>query len=320
MKPERIGGLSAYRLTTGTAEASVVAGAGGCVRSLALCAPTAESGPLDILAGPADSEIAFDPWFRGRVLCPFNDRIPKGVYTWQGKEYRLPNNSREDESAIHGLVYNRAFQRPAGDCEPYDHQADPPSEVHLCLQTHISEGEVAGYPFDLAISLRYTLTRFTFSFEIAVRNTGSSAAPLSFGWHPYFTLGARIDSLVLQMDSEGYVPVDDSLNPTGKIESVTGTEVDFRRPRRIGSQTVDLALTAPSDGTVRLSSQDHSLTMELLGQTFAFVQLFSHPARRAIAIEPITAGTNAFNIPGLGLQILEPGATSSGGVRITRTA
>ncbi len=317
---ERVGGLPAYLLSAGAAAASIVAGAGGLTRSVALCASTAGSQPLDILEGPTDSEIVFDPWFRSRVLCPFNDRIPKGSYIWKGTEYRLPINAPEDGSAIHGLVYNRAFQRVVDECTPFDSSADPMTVAHLCLQTRLSRGEVDGYPFDLAISLRYTLTAFTFSFEIAVRNTGGATAPLSFGWHPYFTLGARIDSLTLQMDSEGYLPVDASLNPTGEIESVTGTEVDFRRPRPIGSQTVDLALTAPSDGRIRLSSRDHSLTIELLGGAFGFVQLFSHPSRKAIAIEPITAGTNAFNIPGLGLRLLEPGAACSGGVRITRTA
>ena len=320
LSSEGSGDLSVYRLTAGAAGAAVVAGAGGFVRSLSLCAPTPGSGPLDILEGPADSEIAFDPWFRGRVLCPFNDRIPEGRYTWEGKEYQLPINSPEDGSAIHGLVYNRAFQRRTEGCLPYDTQVDQTPSAHLCLQTRIPGDEVPGYPFDLAISLRYTLTPTTFSFEIAVRNAGGTTAPLSFGWHPYFTLGAQIDSLELQMDSEGYIPVDDLLNPIGEIASVTGTKLDFRRPRLIGRQTVDLALTAPSDGRIRLSSQDHALTLELLGGTYGFVQLFTHPTRRAIAIEPITAGTNAFNIPGLGLQILGPGAICSGGIRITRTA
>ena len=52
---------------------------------------------------------------------------------------------------------------------------------------------------------------------------------------------------------------------------------------------------------------------------FGFTQLFIPPARDSIAVEPVTAATDAFNRPELGLRRLEPGAALRGTVRIRRS-
>jgi aldose 1-epimerase len=40
--------------------------------------------------------------------------------------------------------------------------------------------------------------------------------------------------MILQLDAEEYLPIDSDLIPTGEIKSVSGTDFDFRKPKKIG--------------------------------------------------------------------------------------
>ena len=42
----------------------------------------------------SDEEILLNPLFRGRLLFPFNDRIPNGKYYFDGREYSFPINDK----------------------------------------------------------------------------------------------------------------------------------------------------------------------------------------------------------------------------------
>ncbi|HUX22881.1 MAG TPA: hypothetical protein VMW69_16715, partial [Spirochaetia bacterium] len=109
---EETAGYRSHRLRAGVAEAVVVDDAGGLVRQIRLAPSktgqsTQSPSTLELLVPPSDEELALDPWFHGRVLCPFNDRIPKGRYRWGNRTLQLTTNAPEDGSAIHGLVYSR---------------------------------------------------------------------------------------------------------------------------------------------------------------------------------------------------------------------
>src|SRR5437016_49185 len=60
--------------------------------------------------------------------------------------------------------------------------------------------------------------------------------------HAYFNLSdspAILDH-ILWLDADRYTPIDSSLIPTGAIESVIGTPLDFTTPRRIGERIHEL--------------------------------------------------------------------------------
>jgi aldose 1-epimerase len=317
---EDIGGYRAHRLRAGGAEALVVGDLGGFVHQIRLVNAgfprnAGPSGTRELLDAPQAQELSDDPWFHGRVLCPFNDRIPGGHYRWNGQELQFPINSPEDASAIHGLVYSRAFEVSYAGAAPED-KADG-EEAVLRLTTQWSERELCGYPFALEVELSYHLMPTCFSFRISTRNTGGTPAPIAFGWHPYFTLGERVDRLSIQADCRAFVPVDETLMPKGDAKTVDGTSIDFRKGRAIGDSVIDIALTAPADGRLFLSSKQERIEIQLVGDTFRYIQLFTDPGRGSIAVEPVTAATNAFNLPRLGLRVLDPGQSITGRVDIT---
>jgi len=314
VEPTSAGATEAYRLYSAGSYVEVFSSLGGTVGALRLAdsrsGPKANRSPTEILDPPPSEDPAENPWFRGRILFPFNDRIPRGVYRFNGRELQLPLNSPEDGSALHGLVYDRPFTTLFA--------GSPSAEAAtLRLTTRIKPDEFGGYPFDVTLEVGYILTVTTFTLELSVRNTGDQAAPVAFGWHPYLTFGAPIDGLTLKTASSRYVPVDEALLPSGEILPVDGSPFDFRGGRRLGALHLDTALTAPPDGLVVVSCLEETTELMITGDAFGFLQLFTHPDRNSIAVEPVTAATNAFNLPRLGLRILKPGENAAGRVTLT---
>lgn len=305
---EQIGDFRALRLRSGAALLEVIPGLGGMVRRLRLAGDGLPT--RDLLASPSADELPLNPWFRGRILFPFNDRIPGGRYRWRGGSLELPINSHDDGSSLHGLVYARPFEE-GGVSERDD------GSLLLRLSTRLRPHEYAGYPFDLSLELLYRLSERSFSLEMTARNRGDEEAPVAFGWHPYFTLGERIDHLLFTAACSDYVPVDGRLLPTGEHRTVAGTPLDFRAGRRIGDAELDVALTAPRQGVARLSSETVSIALRLSGEAFRYLQLFTHPDRSSLAIEPVTAATNSFNLPALGLRTLQPREGLTGRVELS---
>lgn len=312
----RISGFAAHRLRADGALAEVITALGGTVHRIALGdfrdSTAAGESVREILAPATPGELRENPWFRGRLLFPFNDRIPHGRYQWSGRTLQLPVNSPEDGSALHGFVYNRPF-------EPIDEGRTSDGGVFLRLANRIAPEDFPGYPFDVTLEATYRLEARRFTLELSARNSGELTAPLAFGWHPYFTLGQRVDGLRLHANCDEYVPVDAALMPSGELRPVARTDFDFRAGRAIGESALDIALTAPSEGWMVLSSADEQVEVELGGEAFRYVQLFTHPDRMSLAIEPITSATNAFNLPQLGLRTLEAGETVCGHAAITYT-
>jgi len=61
----------------------------------------------DVLASDGEELLRENPLYRGRILFPFHDCIPYGIYQFRGKYFELIINCAEDGSAIHGLLYDK---------------------------------------------------------------------------------------------------------------------------------------------------------------------------------------------------------------------
>jgi len=290
----------ALRLSSpdGEASATIHPRCGGTVSSVRL---SFGSRSAEILYRPAESDDPCAPGlFAGRLLWPFNDRIHSGVYRFGGTEYHLTRNDIESGDAIHGFLYKMPMN--------ILHTRADRDSAEIVLTAHLQADKEPGYPFDLTLEARYRLTRTSFTIHLATRNTGTTTAPFSTGWHPYFTLpvpAPTVDTYTVHSDLQWYYPVNESLIPTGETVPVTAGPYDFTEPRPLGSNEIDICMSGSRFPRTSISSGGVSLEM-IQTEGFTHTQFFVPPGRRAIAIEPVTAAANAFSTPGLGLTVLEP--------------
>lgn len=251
---------------------------------------------------------------QGDVLIPFPGRIGDGCYSFDGQRFKLECNDKEGPNAIHGFVRSLPWQVQDA------HANQVTFEIRLDAETYAGRG----YPFSLAVRVMYDLGASGLACAFTVKNEGQQAAPVGVGFHPYFTVGTSvIDEAEAQIPGAASVEFNERLIPTGKILSVTGTPWDYRRYRKIGRQRfnhcyVQLERDAQGMATASLRHPSSGRVIDMtMDQAFSAVVVYTGDAiadapRAALAIEPMTCASDAFNHPDWGLKQLVPGETFSG--------
>ena len=251
---------------------------------------------------------------QGDVLIPFPGRIADGRYSFEGRTYQLERNDREGPNAIHGFVRTLPWT--------VREQASDRVEFEVMLEAELYASR--GYPFTLSVRVTYQLGPGGLSCAFAVRNVGMSPAPLGVGFHPYFTVGTDIiDEAEARIAAAGYLEFNERLTPTGRILPVSGTEWDYRQFRPVGARRFNhcyVQLERNRDGAciASLRNPRTGRTIDVvMDRSFDAIVVYTGDAiaeapRRALAIEPMTCASDAFNYPEWGLKRLMPGATFSG--------
>lgn len=276
---------------------------------------TSGSGRREIVTGYTGAKAKSGG--QGDVLIPFPGRIRAGTYLYEGQRYQMECNDKEGPNAIHGflrLLPWEVLERTEGDS----------AEQGMTFGVDLNPGDHPGYPFALRAAVAYTLRSSGFTCRFTLANTGAHSAPVAAGFHPYFTVGSEwIDEDTLHVPMESTLEFE-NLVPTGRVLPVDGTPYDFRNPHPIGETVLNTCYLNPlrdADGLLRLrlaSPQGARVVTVWMDAAFNYVVLYSGDPlpdahrRRALAIEPMTCGSDAFNHPEWGLISLAPGQTLSG--------
>jgi aldose 1-epimerase len=254
-----------------------------------------------VLDGYAEDELCSSG--RGQLLLPWPNRIADGRYEFDGEAGQLPINELERGNAIHGLVRWEPWRVAA-------HASDSVTLEHLLHPR-------PGYPFALALRVRYSLDADGLSVCIEATNVGAGPCPYGAGAHPYLALDTgTVDDMTLQVPAETVLEADERGIPVS-AGSVEGTPFDFGEPRLIGGLALDHCFTdlvRDDDGRARVRLG--SGTTLWADESFGFLMVFTGDglpdvARRSLAVEPMTCAPNAFR-SGDGLIRLEPGETHTG--------
>lgn len=255
---------------------------------------------------------------QGDVLIPFPGRIGDGRYTFEGQSLQLECNDKEGPNAIHGFVRSLPWYVQGA------HSNKVTFEIRLDADTYAERG----YPFSLAASVMYDLGASGLTCAFTVKNVGQRTAPVGVGFHPYFTVGSSvIDEAEVRIPGSGYLEFNERLVPTGKILRVAGTPWDYRQFGEIGRQRfnhcfVQLERNAQGIATASLRHPAHGRVIDVtMDSAFSAVVVYTGDAiagapRTAVAIEPMTCASDAFNHPEWGLKQLVPGETFFGTYRI----
>lgn len=164
------------------------------------------------------------PYF-GALIGRYGNRIAKGRFTLDGKEYKLAVNNGPNH--LHGGI--TGFDKVFWDVKD-------PGNNKLELSYTSKDGE-EGYPGNLKVTVTYELTDKD-EWKIDYLAVTDKATPLNLTQHSYFNLSADKNQTILdhmiQINADETTEVDKDLTPTGKLVKVAGTEMDLTRPKRIG--------------------------------------------------------------------------------------
>ena len=160
----------------------------------------------------------------GKIPGRYANRIARGELTIDGKQYNLPVNNGPNH--LHGGP--DGFQNRI-----WDYQLLP-NGVRFSISS--KDGD-AGYPADITVSAEY---RWSEQNELSLSLNAETDAPtvINLTNHAYWNLdGADAGSALhhlLTIKAHKWLPTDETLIPTGQLDDVEGTPMDFRQPKPVG--------------------------------------------------------------------------------------
>lgn len=163
----------------------------------------------------------------GALIGRYGNRIGAGKFMLDSKEYTVATNNGVNH--LHGG--NVGYDAVVWDAKQINEQ-----QLEL---TYLSKDMEEGYPGNLQVKVLYQLTEAN---ELKIEYWATTDAPtvVNLTHHSFFNFhgagNGTINDHILQVNAANYTPVDNSLIPTGKIASVSGTPFDFRQPTAIGKR------------------------------------------------------------------------------------
>jgi len=220
--------ISLYTMTNSKGMKMSVMNYGGIIVSL--MAPDKEGKMVDVVLGYDSLQAYVDrnPFF-GALVGRYGNRIGKARFTLDGKVYELVKNNNGNH--LHGGT--KGFDKVFWNIE----EVSSTDGVALKL-SYVSKDMEEGYPGNLNTEIVYTLTDDN-AVSFDYKATTDKKTIVNLTQHAYFNLnGGKTDILSheIALNADRFVPVDESLIPTGALASVENTPLDFRTPVVIGAR------------------------------------------------------------------------------------
>ncbi len=201
-------------------------------RIVSIIVPDKNGNPTDVAVG----YDAVEPYTKGgdtyfgAIVGRYGNRIAKGKFTLNSKQYTLATNN--GPNSLHGGT--KGFSRKVWDAQQI-------SDSSVMLSYISGDGE-EGYPGTLNVQVTYTVASNN-KLKIDYAATTDKPTVLNLTNHCYFNLNGQgsgtINKHLVMINADKYTPVDSTLIPTGKFESVKATPFDFTKPSTIAAHVND---------------------------------------------------------------------------------
>jgi aldose 1-epimerase len=167
--------------------------------------------------------------FLSTLVGRYGNRICKGKFTLEGKEYNLainngPNHLHGGPTGFHARVWD----------------AEMPDSQTLKLH-YLSADMEEGFPGNLDVTVIYTFNDEN-ELTIDYKATTDKTTIVNLTSHGFFSLSgiknptATVDNLICHINADFFVPVDETSIPNGIIAPVKGTAFDFTTPAEVGAR------------------------------------------------------------------------------------
>ncbi|HEX6984798.1 MAG TPA: aldose epimerase family protein, partial [Planctomycetaceae bacterium] len=235
VKTDRFGTLpdgrpvTRYRLENGKGVSVAIIDYGGIVTEVNVPDRHGKTANVTLGFDKLDGYLGPDPYF-GALVGRYGNRIAKGRFTLDGQVYTLATNNGPNH--LHGGKVG--FNERLWKSEAVEVDGHPGVKL-----SYVSEDGEEGYPGELAVEVVYTLTDEN-ELKIDYKATTTKPTPVNLTNHAYWNLagegsGTILDH-VLTLRCDKYLPVDETLIPTGELAPVKGTPMDFTSPHKIGER------------------------------------------------------------------------------------
>ncbi len=212
----------------------------------------------DVVLGFADASGYTSPdntSYFGALIGRYGNRLAKGQFTIDGKKYQVPTN--DGPNSLHGGTVG--FNARVWQAKDVSTGNTPALELHY----QSPDGEM-GFPGNLDVTVKYTLQAHALQIEYTA--TTDKPTVLNLTNHSYFNLAGSGTKSVLEhkvmLAADRFTPIDETLIPTGKLQPVAGTPLDFRKSTAIGAR-----IDSDDEQMKRGKGYDHNFVLNAAGDS-----------------------------------------------------
>ena len=213
------------------------------------------------------------------ILFPNCGKPDGGVHHFGGTAYPIE---------VHGLA----------DLVPWQVKSADDSAIELTLTPNGLTKFV--YPFDFALTMRYTLVGNTATLALTVANTGDKALPFSVGFHPYFGV-TSLDNVSFAIDAA-------TCSESAKGEQPAAPETITLTRKEGSADSIRLLTGVKSPMQLTDAGNGHKVTVAFDESVFSNGVLWQQDAESFVCMEPWNGWANSVNEAGHHIE-LNPGET-----------
>jgi len=251
-------------------------------RVVSILAPDKKGNFADIAMGyNTIEEYLVDKMYQGCVVGRYANRIKEGKFSIGDQEYKLFLN--DGPNALHGG--KKGFDKVVWDAVQNGNSVS---------MKYISPDMEEGYPGELTVALKYTLTDND-ELKLEYEATTDKTTVVNLSNHTYFNLKGEGDSTILDhkfiINADYITPVNATLIPTGELMPVENTAFDFRKGMTIGEK-----INEDHEQLKNGLGYDHNWVLNKKNEELTMAIIFSEPlSGRAVEIKTTEPGLQFYS-------------------------